>query len=366
MRIEINNEPAQVELIRAMGSKDLSVSREALEAFAAFIGPVVQKVINTAGTVGTIYKDSPYDEDDSPSYPLDLLYNEDVDYITTWSQSMPGGLPTNQIEGVKEMKISTYRLDTAISFLKKYARRSRLDVVSKALERMAQEILIKQERNGWAVVLRALAEANTKSNKHVIAASTESVFNVADLSRLITRVKRINASWDSGTPAGSSSKGLTDLYVSPEIKEQIRGFAYNPMNTIGSQSTGPVPLPETVREGIFRAAGAEELYGVVLTDLNELGTSRKYNYLFQEFAAGDTDFGFSGAFDATTDEILVGFDLSRDAFIRAVARQSDSGGQFVTLPDDQWVSRSEKIGLYGYLEEGRVCVDSRGVVGIVV
>ena len=65
---------------------------------------------------------------------------------------MAGGLPTSQVEGVKEMKISTYRLDSAISFLKKYARKSRLDVVSKAIERMANEILVKQDRNAWAVV----------------------------------------------------------------------------------------------------------------------------------------------------------------------------------------------------------------------
>jgi hypothetical protein len=34
------------------------------------------------------------------------------------------------------------------------------------------------------------------------------------------------------------------------------------------------------------------------------------------------------------------------------------------MPDDQFVARSEKIGFYGSLEEGRVCIDSRAVAGI--
>jgi len=74
---------------------------------------------------------------------------------------MAGGLPTSQVEGMKEVKIATYRLDSAVSFNKRYARRARLDVVSKAIERMANEVLIKQERNAWAVILKALSEGNS-------------------------------------------------------------------------------------------------------------------------------------------------------------------------------------------------------------
>ena len=86
-----------------------------------------------------------------------MYYDQSAGHVTVWSQSMAGGLPTSLTEGVKELKISTYRLDAAVSLLKKYARRSRLDVVSKALERMSQEILLKQERNAWAVILKSLS-----------------------------------------------------------------------------------------------------------------------------------------------------------------------------------------------------------------
>ena len=75
--------------------------------------------------------------------------------------------------------------------------------------------------------------------------------------------------------------------------------------------------------------------------------------------------GGGGTFDSA-DKILVGVDLSREAFIRPVARQAEGGGTFTALPDDQFVARQEKTGFYGYLEEGRVCIDSRAVVGLVV
>ena len=131
MKLKLKNTPEQVELIKAMGSKNPEISRPASEAFAAFIGPVVQQVLMQANTAAYVYTDVEYDEDDNPS---------------------------SQIAGNAELKVSTYKLDSAVSFLKKYARKSRLDVVSKSIERMANEVLVKQDRNAWAVLLKGLAE----------------------------------------------------------------------------------------------------------------------------------------------------------------------------------------------------------------
>ena len=371
MKLKLKNTPEQVELIKAIGSRDKMVSAEAMEAFAAFIGPVVSKVIAQASTAGLIYSDAEYDEDDSPSYPLDLYYDEGEGYVNVWSQSMAGGLPTSQVEGVKEMKISTYRLDSAISFLKKYARRSRLDVISKALERMSQEVLVKQERNAWAVILKALAEATTSgaggdpAGSHVTQGTAAAGLTLDDLNDLMTVMRRINTSWAGGTAAGADY-GLTDLFISPEQKAKIRAMAFNPLSTTGAPA-GTQALPDGVKEDIYRAAGAQEIFGVRITDMVELGvgTTRKYNQLFMDMSAAQSLAGGS-AFDASDDEVIVGLDLSKEAFVRAVARQADGGGTFTVLPDDQFVTRSDKTGFYGFLEEGRVCIDARAISGIVL
>ena len=386
MRLKLKNTPEQVELIKAMGSKNQLVAREAQEAFAAFLGPVVRKVLQQAATAGAVYTDAPFNQDEGASYPLDLYYNETNDgYVSVWSQNMAGGLPTSQdVSAVQELKIATYRLDAAVSITKKYARQARLDVVSKLIERMSQEVLLKQERNAWAVVLNALANASTasvtagsvgitglKTGSHVIPAYNQGRFQLADLNKLMTLNKRINQSWANGTTDAAYSNGITDLYVSPEIKEQIRAFAYQPMNTVQATSgQTSIPLPDNVRTEVFNSAGMQEIYGVNIVELNELGVGQKYNTLFDEFDSGNvgphSSAGTADSFTGSDDELLVGVDNSKGAFVRAIAQDGDTGDTFTTSPDDQFTQRNERIGFYGSLEEGRVCIDSRAIVGLTV
>ena len=357
MKLKLKNTAEQIELVKAMGSRDTTVAVEANQAFAAFLGPVVAKVLMQAATASAIYTDLPYDEDDRPSIPLDLWFDGGEGYVTTWSQNVAGGLPTSTVEGFSEMKVATYRLDSAVSFLKRYARRGRLDVVSKAVERMANEVLVKQERNAWAVALKTLAESGNVLNTD----ETTVTFTLDILNRLMTQVKRINRSYAGGTT--TDAYGLTDIFVSPEVKEDIRSFAYQPVSVTTTANALPTNnvltnLPDSVREDIYRNAGTQEIYGVAIHDLIELGPDQKYNSLFKEF--------YTGTFTASSDELIVGLDLTKDAFVRPVARQAESGGTFTALPDDQFAARAEKIGFYGFLEEGRVCVDSRAVHGVVI
>jgi hypothetical protein len=140
-------------------------------------------------------------------------------------------------------------------------------------------------------------------------------------------------------------------------------------NSAGGEASDGIALPDTIRERIFNAAGTQEIYGVSITQLNELGLGKKYNVLFDEFDSGNiAPNGTASAhgFVQSTDELLVGVDNSKGAFIRAIAQQSDSGGTFSVLPDDQFLQRADKLGFYGFLEEGRVCIDGRAVVGLVV
>ena len=378
MRIKLKNTPEQVELIKALGSKNRLVAAEAAEAFAAFLGPVIQRVILQAGTASQIYTDAPFDENDSPSYPLDLYYQElNNGYVSVWSQTLAGGLPSSQdVSAIQEVKIATYRLDSAVSINKRYARQARLDVIAKLVERMSQEVLVKQERNAWAVILKALGEASTTPQgasalKHYTEAGTLGQFKLDDLNKLMTRVKRINESWAGGTPADPYSTGLTDLYVSPEIKENIRAFAYNPLNTIApgggaaTNTTVGIPLSDNMRDEIYRSAGLQEIYGVNIVELIELGKSKKYNILFDNYIANLPVTTGTG-FDAAVHQILVGVDNTKGALIRPISTTSETGSQFNVQPDDQFLQRTDKTGFYGSMEEGRICIDARALSGIIV
>jgi len=375
-----------VELIKAIGSRDMLVSREAQEAFAAFLGPVIMKVIDHAGTASAFYQDSEYDEDDSPSFPLDLYYNEGAGYVTVWSQQMAGGLPSSEVSGVSEMKLSTYRLDSAVSFNKRYARRSRLEIISRAVERMAQEVLVKQERNAWAVVLKAMAEGKTTLDKggneldHLFHSGTGTTtpvaLNMDILNKLMTRMTRIGESFAGGTPSAGSSFGISDLYVSPETMEKLRSLSYQHIgyggdDEVHSASRTVDNVPESVKEEIWRSAGMASIWGVSLHELLELGKGHKYSKLLDDFTSGavigDADGANNVTYANASHDVAIGIDASKGAFIRALARNADSGSTFTALPDDQWnLNRLDKAGFYGSLEEGRVCIDSRAIAGIVL
>jgi len=379
MQIQLKETPEQIELVKAMGSKNPTVAREAMEAVAGFVTPVIKEVLLTAGSAARIFRDIAFDEDSDPSIPLDLFYSENTGYVTVWSQHMAGGMPTSQVEGIKEMKFGTFRLDSAVSWNKKYARKNRLDVISRSIERMVQGMLIKQERNAWATVLKALAEASTVTVnggtlRHGVGASAVGVFSVGDLNALITRVKRMNESFSGNTAVQPYSNGVTDLFVSPEVKGQIRAFAFQPLGgyatpvTASNAQTLVSALPDKVRDSVWSSAGMQSIFGVNINELIEFGAGQKYNTLFSNFVATSTFPGPTGGYwegVRANPEIIVGVDNTRGALLRPVERGEN--GTLSVEVDGQWDgfgSRVEKQGYYMHLTEGRLVIDARALAGI--
>lgn len=364
MRIELKQTPEQVELFKAVGSKDRLVSQEANAALTSAIGPVVQEILPQASTSAMIYKDITFNADESPSMLLDPYYDKEVGYIHTWSQQMAGGLPTNKIEGGRELKFDTYRIDSAVSFPKKYARRARFDVLNGAIARTVQEVLIKQETNRWAVIATAAAGANSRKADHILGANTAGQFGLDDINRLMTQAKLTNTSFADGTSINFGQRRLTDLVVSPNIMEEIRGFVYNPLNTRAVPNTDEstaVALPDSIREQIYRSAGAAELFGIALTEIVEVGVGEDYAVLFDNAYSGS-----SPTFDSATQEVVFGFDLTQDGFFRPVAVDSETGSQFILVPDDQFVTRQDEAGWYGSVEEGAISIQGRNVFTLIV
>jgi hypothetical protein len=369
MKITINRTPEQVELIKLMASKNKLKAIEAQEAFAAFITPVIQNVLQQAPVISNFYKDLPYDPNTSPSIPLDLYYDvKEKGLVKVWSQTMPGGLATSITQGISELMVSTYNLTSAVSFLKSYAQNGRLDVVAKTLERMAQEILLKQEVNAASVMLKALADATygTANTVQVIRSNSSNTIIPDDLLRLMTLAARVNQSWVGGTPV-NAPRGITDIILSPEMVQQAKGWAYEPLNTKGSLTN--IPGSEALRDEIFRSAGVPSIYGVNLNQVNEFGIGYAYNTLFSTYAS-TTSYpahptgGSAGQFVPGSEQILVALDATRDNLLRPIQTNGE-GGTLEVLTDDQYFVRSEKIGFYARLREGRVAVDSRALLGLI-
>ena len=138
MNITLKRTDEQVELIKAMASRDRDVAYEAQQAMANFIGPVLAEVVDNAPTLSNLFTPFSFSADDNPSIPLDLYYDvTDDEYIKVYSTNAPGGLPSSHVTPThSELKLTTYRLESAVDFDKRYAARSRVDVVSKTMTRI--------------------------------------------------------------------------------------------------------------------------------------------------------------------------------------------------------------------------------------
>lgn len=364
MKITVPRTQEKVDLLKSVVAKDKSVAMKAQESLAALIGNTIDQVLPLMNSSALIYEDFAFDHDSDPSIPLDLFEDVDEGYIKVWSQSIAGGMPTNLIHGMGEYKFTTYRLDSAISFLNRYAKDARLDVLAKGIERMAQEIAVKQEYNAWATLLKAAADGtNNAGDPNAISATTAGVFQIHDLNRILTAQARLFDAWNGGTPVRVNRKGVTDFFVSPEIMEDIRAFAYEPMNTRATPDTSEstaLGLPESVRAKFFGNVGVPELYGKQFHELLELGVAKPYGVLFDSFYSNGTT-----TFANATQDLVIGADLSAGAFLRPVSLQPtqdiDVSSSVVTMVDDQFLARQEQFGFYTKVEEGRLILDNKAL-----
>lgn len=376
-KLNFKRTPEQVALVKKLGSKNHQEAIAAQWAFAEFIAPILLQVKEQAPVISNLFRSLSYDEGTSPSIPLDSFYDvRDKNYIQVTSQAVPGGLATNFMAGLGELMVSTYKLDSSLSMFKKYAREARLDVLAASLERMAQEILIKEELNAVSILLSNLASARYKAASGVLTpqlhrANTANSVILDDVNRLLTLMARINSSWVGGTPVGS--KSITDLIGSPEFLEEIRSMAYEPMNTRNGATTSSgatsLAAPESFREEVFNSSGYVSFYGVSLTQAQEFGVGYVYNTLFGNYMGATTFEGYAQgsavAFDPTTEELVVGLNLGGNMHLVKLQEVSEGGSTLVVAPDDQFTARSEKFGMYAEVKEGFVALDSRNVCGLV-
>jgi hypothetical protein len=360
MNITLKRTEEQVELVKAMASRNRDVAYEAQTALAEFIGPVLAQVVNEAPTLSNLFSTFQFNEMDSPSIPLDLYYDITApDYVKVYSTTVPGGLPTNTVTPtVSEMKFNTYRIDSAVDFDKRYAAKSRMDVIGKTFTRIAQEIMLRQESTSANLILGALSEASTNGKDHVLAAAGSTLI-LDDFNKLLTLGKRINTAWNGGAGEGGRIKGVSDLIMSPEAVQGLREMAYNPVNTKGiaggaaaTASNGPIAATDEMRNAIYSNAGIPEFYGISIMEINELGEDQKFTKVWNQLNS------------STDKDLVIGIDRSRESLFRAVALDAETSAEFSLAADDQYSVRQQKIGYYGSMEEGRMILDDRVLTGI--
>lgn len=382
LKMEIKRTPEQVALAHQLGSKtNKADSMAAAEAIAAVVSEPLLKVIQQAPVFSNFFARQTYGPDEAPTIPMTPLFDTRAPgYMLVWSASAPGGLATNHMQGANDLVVQVRNYNGAADVDKKWVRNQqpRLNVISDALTRLAQEVLIKQNRDATTVLMASLANsfidgnsANTAAtNYQIFRSATAGVFQMDDFNTIITKYRRIVPSWVGGTPIGTRPS-ITDLCGSPEWLGFVRSIAYQPVNTRNGATTtsGASSLAATdeVRNKIYNSGGLPNLFDVDLHEFNELGVGQIYNNLFATYATG-TYTGNGGVstatFNSATEQVVIGLNLDWFDLV-SLSQTDEAGAEWSLIADDQYPLRSDKVGWYGSVNQGFISVDARGKLGLI-
>lgn len=383
LHVDIKLTPEQQSIVRELASNNRTESLAAQEAIAAAVNRPLLQIIEQAPVFANWFQLYSIGPNEAPKLPLSLFFDiKQRDYLHVFTQSMAGGMATNFVQGISDMYVSTYPYQGGAVLDKSFIRSSNLQAVAQTLERLAQEVLILQNRNATNIIMASLANARIDGNSsntavanlEVIRARTAGVFGLQEFNDMKTKYRRVVASWVGGTPLGIKAS-LTDLAVSPEIMGQIRAISFQPQNTrpgsIGSNETSntSIAAPESVREEIWKGGGLTSFFDTDLHEYNELGVGQTYNTVFDTYAGAtsyaDITGAGSAAFNGATEEILVGANQSMFDLVK-VRQAPDAGSEWTVAADDSYTTKSGKLGWYGREDAGYVSLDGRAKLGCIV
>jgi len=379
MKIKLKEKPEQIALIKAMGSSDEETSAKAMKVFANLVGPLARKVLDETNIIDSLYDTISVGEFEPRTIPLDDFYNVDKpDYVRVTFSSQPGDLAYSQLTGADDIPFTTFVVTSAIAMYRKYLKAGRIQHAENGIRKMINEVRFKMKRQGIQPILDSVANVQTNGQYHVTRSHQAGRFVLADLNRLETLASRIVTSALGGTANASGARGITDLLVSPEIVEDIRAIAYNPMNTVAADGGAPantedgIAAPESLRNEVYGAAGIPSLYGCNIIQMVEMGVGQDFNTIFDAFAGSNAYVDNAGTgtavFNGATEQIVLGINRSVDVngLIKVEISDSESGSTFNALPDNQFVAREGKVGFYGQVEAGYLSVEPRNLFAIAV
>jgi hypothetical protein len=240
LTVKIERTPAQVELVKKLGSKNKMESMAAAEAIASILPAPILAVIEQAAIISSLYANMTYAAGEAPKIDLDPYFDvRNKQFVQVWSQVMAGGTATNFSQGLQALFVQTFPLTSACSLNKSTLRAANLDYLGKMLTKMAQEILVQREINGANILMASMAAAKIDFDKTNTAVTNlpmrrtvvADIFQPADFNNILTAYDRVVSSWVGGTPV-EGKNGIDILLGSPEWMGQVRSMAYQPVNTL--------------------------------------------------------------------------------------------------------------------------------------
>lgn len=320
---------AMNELLVRSGSMNRDESWGATRELAKALELPLRKGIMSGDILFDIYERITLANGASPEFPLDFLAPGTEKDFNAYTIPNHGTLPQRNIEGDYVM-VPTYEVGNAIDWLLKYSRDARWDIVNRAMAVLMSGFTKKSNDDGWHTLLAAGLDRN------IMVYDADA--NAGQFTKRLISLMQIVMRRNGGGNSTSTNRGkLTDVFVSPEAKEDMRNW-------------GVDIADEFTRRDIFLAADGTltRLFGVNLHDIDELGEGQEY----QTYFTG----ALSGSLQGSDVELVVGLDLSnRDSFVSPVRSE-------VEIFEDDSMHRQRRTGLYGWMEQGFAVLDNRRVI----
>lgn len=275
--------------------------------------------------------------------------------IPVWVLPGLGYVAQNFIEGVGEdIYVPTFSIAASADWKLSYAREGRVDIIQRAIRKIAQSLAEYEEECGWKVIVPG--GTTNFGGAGLLSARSAPIFEVSSgatgagylskelINKMIVGMNR-------------ADRTLTDLYVSPEDAADIREWTDTDVD------------PVTRRE-IFQAAGMGSIWNINLHVINHLGAVGKFNINGNTSSYGIFTADGSANFknyhldnpnvvDANREVSTVGetqvwgFDLSvNDSLVMPIKEQFEAH-------EDPTLLRRQKQGVFGWESIGMALLDSR-------
>ena len=322
-----------INLLRKSGDGDINTAQAAQREFAKALELPLRKGVLVGNILGTIFETINVEAGSTTEFPLDLISPGLEGEHVAYTNPGHGRIPERSVEGDYVM-IPTYSIASSVDMLLRYAREARWDVVGRAMQVLEAGFVKKMNDDGWHTLLAAGVDRNILVFD---GDATAGLFSKRLVSLMQTVMRR-----NSGGNSASVGRGrLTDLYVSPEALEDVRNWGLDQVDEVTRREIYSAP------EG---GAPITRIFGVNLTDLDELGEGQEY----QTFLTSSG--GLGGSLQTSDVELVVGLDQSsNDSFVMPVKEQ-------LQVFEDPTLHRQQRVGYYGFAELGFGVLDNRRIL----
>lgn len=320
-----------ISLLRETGSNDMQKAIAAQHEFAKAMEMPLRKAVLVGSIIEGIFQQIPLEPGATAEYPLDLIAPGMEGEHVAYTNPGHGRIPERAVES-DYVSIPTYNIASSIDWLLRYSKEAKWDVAGRAMEVMRAGFTKKMNDDGWHTLLAAGVDRNILVYD---ADAPAGMFTKRLVSTLQNTMRR-----NSGGNTGAGGRGrLTDLYVSPEALQDVRGWGLDQVD-------------EITRREIYVAtengAPITRIFGVNLHDLDELGEGQEYQQFFLSQLGGELE--------AADRELVIGLDLSStDSFVMPVKSP-------IEIFEDPTMHRQQRVGFYGWTEIGFGVLDNRRLI----